>query len=187
MRLDLIPPRQLDDQQRGLYEVMRKDIGHSFRGFVSARDDGALMGPWNPWLHQPKLGAPIWRLNMVLAAEAVLPARVREVAIMVVGARFGAAYETYAHAAVGKAVGLDDKVVAEICAGQRPIGLSKNEEVAYDVANALVGGSPLPDDLYRRAVMAFGEPGAAELFYLVGFYCLVSVTLNAFDVPLPNA
>ena len=27
---------------------------------------------------------------------------------------------------------------------------------------------------------------AAELIYLVGFYCLVSVTLNGFDVPVPD-
>ena len=39
---------------------------------------------------------------------------------------------------------------------------------------------------YRQAVQAFGEYGAAELIYLVGVYCLVSVTLNGFDVPVPE-
>jgi hypothetical protein len=28
--------------------------------------------------------------------------------------------------------------------------------------------------------------GAAELSYLIGLYCLVSVTLNTFDVPIPE-
>ena len=31
----------------------------------------------------------------------------------------------------------------------------------------------------------FGIHAAAELMQLVGLYCMVSVTLNAFDVPLP--
>jgi 4-carboxymuconolactone decarboxylase len=31
-----------------------------------------------------------------------------------------------------------------------------------------------------------GVNGAAELIYLVGLYCLVSVTLNGFDVPVPE-
>jgi len=35
-----------------------------------------------------------------------------------------------------------------------------------------------------------GDPlsmiGAAELIYLVGLYCLVSVTLNGLDVPVPE-
>ena len=37
-----------------------------------------------------------------------------------------------------------------------------------------------------QAVQAFGVNGAAELIYLVGLYCLVSVTLNGFDVPVPE-
>ena len=39
---------------------------------------------------------------------------------------------------------------------------------------------------YRAAVEQFGAHGAAELSYLVGLYCLVSVTLNTFDVPVPD-
>jgi hypothetical protein len=36
-------------------------------------------------------------------------------------------------------------------------------------------------------VQRFGVHGAAELIYLVALYCLVSVTLNGFDVPVPEA
>src|SRR5262245_53713197 len=47
-------------------------------------------------------------------------------------------------------------------------------------------GDVLPELNYRLAVKTFGQHGAAELIYLVGFYCLVSVTLNGFDVPVPE-
>jgi hypothetical protein len=30
-----------------------------FQGFVNVRDDGALLGPWNPWLREPKFGKPV--------------------------------------------------------------------------------------------------------------------------------
>jgi hypothetical protein len=45
----------------------------------------------------------------------------------------------------------------------------------------------LPELSYRQAVQECGQHGAAELIYLVGLYCLVSVTLNAFDVPVPES
>ena len=32
-------------------------------------------------------------------------------------------------------------------------------------------------------MQTFGEEGTAELINLVGFYCLISVILNGFDVP----
>jgi 4-carboxymuconolactone decarboxylase len=45
----------------------------------------------------------------------------------------------------------------------------------------------LPELTYKTAIMAFGKRGAAELSYLVGLYALVSITLNTFDVPVPEA
>jgi dTMP kinase len=52
--------------------------------------------------------------------------------------------------------------------------------------NVHATGGVLPDLNFRQAVAAFGSHGAAELIFLVGFYCLVSVTLNGFDVPVPE-
>jgi len=54
------------------------------------------------------------------------------------------------------------------------------------VAAALVGGGVLPELTYRRAVETFGKAETGELCYLVGLYCLVSVILNGFDVPVPE-
>jgi 4-carboxymuconolactone decarboxylase len=111
---------------------------------------------------------------------------VREVAILVTGARFRSAYEIYAHVLVAEARGLPDDKIATIVAGQRPSDLSRAEAVAYDVAAALVSGGLLPELTYRQAVALFGENGTAELIYLIRLYCAVSVTLNGFDVPVPD-
>ena len=59
--------------------------------------------------------------------------------------------------------------------------------MTYDVTSALVSGSVLPELVYRQAVKTFGEDSTAELIYLVGLYCLVSVILNGFDVPVPES
>src|SRR5437588_678799 len=82
---------------------------------------------------------------------------------------------------------LPDDKLATIVAGQRPANLTKAESVAYDMAASLVSGGVLPELTWREAVAEFGPHGAAELSYLVGLYCMVSVTLNTFDVPVPEA
>lgn len=186
MRLPLIPPSALSEEQRPLHADMREGIEQKFRGFAAMREDGTLLGPWNPWLHQPKFGGPIWELTKALSYSPSLPRPVREVAILVTGARFRASYEIYAHVLIAEQRGLADDVLATIIAGQRPPTLSREEGIAYDIASALVHGGVLPELSYRQAVGAFGEQGAAELIYLVGLYCLVSVTLNGFDVPIPE-
>ena len=68
---------------------------------------------------------------------------------------------------------------------QRPVDLTKQEAVAYDLASAL-SGSVLPELTYRAVLAQFGPNGAAELSYLFGLYCMMSITLNTFDVPVPE-
>ena len=97
------------------------------------------------------------------------------------------AYELYAHVIAAERRGLSDDKLATILAGQRPGDLTREEAVAYDVAAALLHHGTLPELIYRQAVQAFGQHGAAELIYLVGLYCLVSVTLNGFNVPVPES
>ena len=48
MRLPLIPPTELSPEQKSLYDEMRKGIASNFNAFKVEREDGALMGPWNP-------------------------------------------------------------------------------------------------------------------------------------------
>jgi alkylhydroperoxidase family enzyme len=186
MRLPLIAPENLTEEQRPLAEDMRDGIKRSFKGFAAMREDGTLLGPWNPWIHEPRFGKPVWELVKALATNPSLPGPVREVAILVTGAHFRSAYELYAHVIVAENKGLPDEKLASIVAGQRPADLTRQEAVAYDVASALVGGGVLPELTWRQAVAEFGEHGAAELSYLVGLYCMVSVTLNTFDVPVPD-
>ena len=186
MRLPFIQPGALTPAQKPLYENMSANIRKYFNGFKAIADNGALMGPWNPWLHEPKFGKPIWELTLALSTSPSLPRTVREVAILVTGAKFHSAYELYAHVLAAEQKGLSDDKLSTIVAGQRPPDLTKEEAVAFDVASALVQQGVLPELTYRQAVAAFGTHGAAELIYLVGLYCLVSVTLNGFDVPVPE-
>ena len=118
--------------------------------------------------------------------EASLPDPVRQVAILVVGAHFHADYELYAHVAVAEREGMSEARLSTLVAGGRPADLSKQEACAYDVAYALTSGGVLPEPCYTLAVKLFGQYGANELIYLVGLYCLVSTTLNAFNVPVPE-
>jgi 4-carboxymuconolactone decarboxylase len=186
MRLPLLSPAKLSSEQRPLYEDMRKGIETNFKGFTAIDQAGALIGPWNPWLRFPKFGGPVWALVKALSSSPSLPRPVREIAILVTGARFHAAYEIYAHVLVAELRGLPDEKIATIVAGQRPSDLTREEAVAYDLASALVSGGVLPELTYAQAIKAFGEDGTAEFISLVGLYCMVSVTLNGYDVPVPD-
>ena len=186
MRLPLISPSDLSAEQRPLYDNMRQGIASNFNAFIAEREDGALMGPWNPWLHEPAIGKAIWDLTLAMTANASLPDNARQIAILVVGARFDAAYEIYAHIAVAEREKMPAPRLATLVADLKPSDLSSEESVAYDLAYALSRGGVLPEPLYRLSLATFGQHGTNELIYLVGLYALVSTTLNGFNVPVPE-
>lgn len=186
MRLHPIAPDDLTPEQRPVYDDMKAGITKGFSGFKAIREDGALIGPWTPWLHAGRTGKAIWELTKALSADATLPDPARQVAILVTGAKFRAGYEIYAHVLVAEKDGLSEAKIATIVAGQRPLDLTREEAVAYDIAAALTAGGVLPEPTYQIARATFGPEGASELIYLVGLYCLVSMTLNGFDVPIPE-
>jgi 4-carboxymuconolactone decarboxylase len=126
MRLPLIPPSELTPEQKSLYDEMRKGIKSNFNAFRVEREDGALMGPWNPWLHEPQIGKAIWDFTLAMTANASLPDNVRQIAILVVGAYFDAAYELYAHIAVAEREKMKPERLATLVANLKPNDLARS-------------------------------------------------------------
>jgi 4-carboxymuconolactone decarboxylase len=183
MRLPTLPPDRLTPEQRALYDRNRRQIAHGFGAFTTAREDGALLGPWGVFLHEPPVGQAHYDLIDALTEMKRLSPSAKQVAIIVVGARFNAAYELYAHAATAAAEGMDPARIATLAAGIRPLDLSPEEACAFDVATALLGGGVLPGATYRAARDLLGQGALNELVLWIATYAQVAITLNAFDVP----
>src|SRR4051794_3941095 len=69
MRLPLVSPSDLSPEQQNLSADMRQGIESNFKGFQAINNDGALIGPWNPWLRFSKFGGPIWELVKALSTS----------------------------------------------------------------------------------------------------------------------
>jgi len=180
-------PSELNPRQKNLYEEMKAGVEAKYQDFVTMRQDGAFLGPWNAWLHQPEVGEAFWALTKAITAFRHLDDEVRQVVIIAVGAHFGAAYEVYGHSAVAKARhDMSDARLSTLSAGERPSDLTEPETAALDVVNALLKGGPLPDRVYTNATPLFGEWGIRELIWLIGHYCSVSVILNGFGISIPE-
>ena len=183
MRLSTLSPDHFTAEQRALYDRNVKQIAEGFTAFRTSREDGALLGPWGVFLHEPAVGQAHYDQIAAVTAMKRLTPSAKQVAILVVGARFKAAYELYAHAATAAAEGMNPAKIATLAAGDRPLDLTPEEACAYDVTIALLDGGVLPGATYRAARDLLGQGALVELVLWVGIYTQVSITLNAFDVP----
>ncbi len=186
MRLPLLAPASLSPDQQDLYDDMVSVVEKNFGELVARRDDGALIGPFNAWLHFPQFGKPAWAFNRSLWEHSVLPAAIHQLVILVTAAKFGARYEIYGHEYFARRAGLAEHKIATIVAGERPSDLTHEEGVAYDMAAALNRGAALPQTTYQAVLNTFGEQALAEIVFLVGCFSMVGITLNAFDASVPG-
>lgn len=145
MRLPPLPPPSLTAAQHDLYDDMRAVIDGEFGDLVAHRSDGALLGPFNGWLHFRQFGSPAWSFNKSLWEHAQLPASIHQLVILVTAAKFGARYAIYGHEYFAHRAGLSESKIATITAGERPADLSDDEGVAYDMAASLNRGGALPE------------------------------------------
>lgn len=166
MRLPFIAPAALSSEQRSLYDEMSAGVAAKYSSFTTMRKDGAIVGPWSAWLRDPDLSHALWGKGMTRFRH--LPEMVRQIVILTVGSKFGAAYEIYAHGAVASANGMSAQRLATIVANLRPADPTHEEGIAYDMATALLGGGVLASPIWESALAAFGKEGAREIVYLVG-------------------
>jgi 4-carboxymuconolactone decarboxylase len=186
MRLQPLSPETLNPELRYVHDEITKLVTRSQGQVVMVNSNGALIGPFAPMLHFPQFGIPALNFLRSLDINTRLSKTVREVAILTVGAAFGARFELYAHEIMAKVFGLSPSLISALAAGGHPKDLSEEESVAHDVAYALVTGRIVPASTYEYALRLLGQDGVGELMFLVGGYCLIAMILNGFDMPAPE-
>lgn len=181
-RLSMVDAADLADDQQELWDGLTESRG----GGVDLVDaDGHLVGPFNAWLHVPKIGRRLSSLGAYLRFRTSIERRLSEVAICAVGAHWRSEFEFWAHAPMALEHGVDESVIAAMRAGERPGFSQPDEQIVYDVARQLLNDRRVDDATYTEANELLGETGMVELVTLIGYYCLISMLLNLFEVPLP--
>ena len=181
----LQPPFRNEDQQRLYASITSGPRGGRQGPFALVDEAGALTGPFNAMLLQPGLGAALQALGAAIRYQGTLPARLRELAILVVAGHWSSAFEQHAHEAAGRRAGLSEEELAAVRAGEEPALADPAERAAVRAVRALVQGGDLDDEAYARAVSELGEAGVFELTTLVGYYATLALQLRVFRVGLP--
>jgi len=173
-RLPELDPSQLSEQQRHIYDEILASRG------------GSISGPFEAWLRSPMLADRAQRLGEYCRYQTSLPARLSELAILITARQWRANVEWQIHAPIARQQGLSDELIAALHSGQEPSFEQADEKVVYQLAQQMYEKRRVSDETYRAAVAALGESAVVELVGILGYYALVAMTLNVFEVELPD-
>ncbi len=179
MRLSPLDRTDLNDDQQAVLDAIEQ-------GPRGAANPGiGMIGPFGCWVRAPKVGHAVQALGEAIRFNGSLPENIKEIAICTVGAHYRSKFEFAAHRRLAKLAGVSENVLDQMVAGEDP-DLAGDELLAFTIASQLVNQHQLMDETYSLGVSAFGEVGMIELTATIGYYCLISLTLNTFRIPLAD-
>lgn len=173
-RVPLLAAEEMTPEQRRLYDA------------VVAGPRGQMIGPLRAAIHSPEL-ATLWsQFGEFIRFRTCLPPRLNELAIVVTGRRWTSQVEWWVHARACVAAGVSQSVVDAIGALRTPHFEQAADLEVYEFARLLQQTGRVPDSVYGAVLHRWNTRGAVELGAVIGYYTMVSMTLNAHRLPLPE-
>ena len=145
---------------------------------------GGLVGPFNAFVHSPKVGKRLTSLGGLLRFRISIERRLSEVAICTVGAHWHSEFEFWAHAPMALEHGVDPLVIDALRNDRPPEFARSDERIVHAVTSQLLNERRVDPATFAEGEALLGENGIVELAALVGYYCLISMMLNLFEVAL---
>ncbi|SHJ86943.1 4-carboxymuconolactone decarboxylase [Roseomonas rosea] len=173
-RISLPSPEEMSPEQRRVHDQ------------VVAGPRGQVIGPLRAVIHSPDLAARWSSLGEILRFGTCLPRRLNELAIIVTGRRWSSQVEWWVHARAAAEAGIPQVAIDAIQRGESPAFEEADDALVYEFARALQTSGQVPPGLYGEVLGRWGERGVVELTAVIGYYTMVSMTLNAHEIPLPD-
>jgi 4-carboxymuconolactone decarboxylase len=146
---------------------------------------GSLVGPLRAVMHSPDLARRWARFGEYLRFSTSLPKKLNELAIIVTGRRWNSQLEFLIHAQAAKAAGLDPACIEAIRTAEPPTFADEAEAEVYEFTRLLQQTGTVEAPLHAAVMKRWGARGVVELTGVIGYYTMVSMMLNAQEIPIP--
>ena len=173
-RLPELRVAALDERQRAVYSLVKREA----REFVQ--------GPIRALLLSPDMAEQIQAFGRYEHNLAVFEPRLKELAVLIAARAWTSQYEWYIHAPLARKEGISDAVIDAIRNRTQPHFEREDEKIVYTVSHELLKNHRLSQPLYDLAVKAFGESGLAELVGLLGYFVVLAMMINSFELGIPK-
>jgi len=165
---------RLDDEQKRVHDAIQRRLRSA-----------AVRGPFAVLLNAPKVADGVITTYGAFR-DGKIDKRLFELMILVVARAHGAQFEWFAHAPRAIETGISPETVAAIRERRTPTLTRDDEKMVYDLVSELCATRTVSQASYDRALAMLGLEQLVELIAGAGFYVMLALTLNAFDVPTPS-
>jgi len=175
-RFSVVTREQLDADGQAVWDDRIEQVGN------------VPTGHFNVMMHAPELSNRVAKLESYFRFDATMSKKEREFVTLCVVREGEARFGWGRHEPRANELGIPKEVV-DMVRNKAPLASFPEEFKLYaEFARELAGTrKPLPEDLHKRALAAWGERKTIEMIALVAHYTLVGVLINGYAVePRPG-
>ena len=153
---------------------------------ITAGPRGEVRGPFIALLHNPELAGHVQQLGEHLRWKGKLPARLKEMAVLITARRWTCQFEWVMHEQFARKAGLAEHIIQAIGKATMPANMDKEESLVHAFClQAHISGN-VDDATFAAAKERFGLDGVLELLALNGYYSMMAMILNSSGIALPE-
>jgi 4-carboxymuconolactone decarboxylase len=147
---------------------------------------GQISGPFTVLMHSPAVAGRVAEVGAYIRFESMLPIAVRALAGIITARELDCRYVWAAWAPQAQRAGIGDEIIAAIRDRRPPSGLTEEQALVVAAGHELLRGNhQLSDATYQALLAHFGNQGAVELAATFGYFAMLAMPLNAFQVDPP--
>ena len=170
--------------------VTRDQVPEQYRDAFDhelANSRGAMEnGPGSVMINSPEMRKRANHLVFYFREESELPQKIQEMAMILTARDKDCQYIWYAHAARAREQGISDEFV-DALRDKKPLPkLPHDEQIVVDYATELFTTNRVSAGTFQAALDHFGAQLLTELTTMMGYYSLLALNVNAFEVDRPD-
>ncbi|WP_142781806.1 carboxymuconolactone decarboxylase family protein [Agrobacterium sp. T29] len=174
MRLAPPDPNHFTTEQRRVHDV------------IASGPRGRVRGPLALWLHRPELAEAGQKLGQYCRYGSSLPPRLAEIAVLALVRLWDSELPWYAHKTEALKAGVEPEIIEAIRNGMQPDFPDAEASLVYQVVQEITNDRKISDKVYDDAVADLGKDAMVDLVAITGYYTFVAMTVNIFELPLPE-
>jgi len=167
--------------------VNHDDVAPEHQHFLDriVRTRGWVSPVFQVLLHAPDVAERVANVGDFLLYRSIIPPAIRTLTWLIAARELDCNYTWDAAIAAACKAGVDQRVIEALQQGKPLTGLTNEQRVLFDYCHQLLRGNHhVTDATYREVVASFGVPAAVQIAATLGYFVMMGLVANAFDVPV---
>lgn len=143
---------------------------------------GGVWGPYAVLMRTPELASRVAAIGEHIRFQGLLGSDLRETAILATAIENQCQFEWFIHEPIARQCGVSSQVLAVLEQRSPTADLPVLERNTIEFVRAVCSKKRVEEELFRTVEAALGQEPLVELVTLIGFYSLLAVVINTYEV-----